>query len=721
MVRKNIVLANFVLAVCLIILLSANVSNAQPCLTSNITLTNNSNFVCTSGWIKVTTPTTLQNSNLTAKGIIINNTFTLKGASLLNVSEFLNYGNTTLQSNVPKGYSLVNEGFITLKRPIFLNFTIFINNGKIIDRNYIGNGGNSSGYSFGEGGSFPDSYAGSGAASIGREDSADNGGRTLVAGGEAYNLCQGGCGRLPSPFNVSGRNVSELLLNYTFNLSLLNSAGGADFNGNGSSVVNGGSGVFPLVIISKEFTNNGLITDEGQSINYSNVPDWKWALTGGIVGPGSGGVIQSISGSFLSNGTMNVSGGRVYLSKSMNKSLGFTSPYIYNLSELAHGGSGRVFFFKATKSLLLEALPAYNITISNTNSSTNGSISNTNKTVNVTWDRPKTYEVAADLAKNYGCGLEGISVNLTPDGSNKTYTFNLSHYIIFNSISKYATLSVYGDSPILNYYQKTENVSLNNQSYYFPGAGDLAVGININASGNFTSVMNSANETQTSTSKNLEIFLPIGRYNLTLNGSGTLYNYSFYVSQNCMGRENITLLPGKAYYDYNGMTIPLYFYTKTIYRTRTINNSVGSTYYSIKNYGNENSSQLLRLDYKILDYLSSINTSVLGKSQKYNYSTLLEELNASKPADNRSNSALDISLYQSGLDMYTSYNTGKVIKDQFVMPGNSASINLSYGNSTIEIALSKPDSQSTLSQFETGAIKFIEYIPSAFMGLLGGL
>ncbi len=276
-----------------------NNSKAQTCYNNNITLTNSSKFVCTSEWVNVINPVDLYNVTLIAKGIIINNTFELKGNSSVNISDIINNANFTLDSDLSNGEVFINSGTVFMEKPVFLNFSYFFNKGEIYDQNYIGNGGNSLGYSKGEGGSFPHSYAGSGGASI-QNNSANDGGRTLAEPGQAYVLCHlNGCGDTSGvskeSLAVEGNHVNSTLSNYTFNLSLLNSAGGADFNAVGNNLVNGGSGVFPLIIISERFENHGLISDKGQSINYSAIPYGKEALQAGIVGAGGGGVVEVIS------------------------------------------------------------------------------------------------------------------------------------------------------------------------------------------------------------------------------------------------------------------------------------------------------------------------------------------------------------------------------------------------------------------------------------------
>ena len=296
MISKNIRTEIFVilcLSVILITLSSFNKVNALSCLNVNITLNNSSSSLCTYQWVKVIQPTNLRNATITAKGIIIDNTFNLSKNSLLNVSKILNNKIFYLGSNISNGYLFINYGTVILSHPIFLNFTVFSNYGKIQNRHYLYNGGHPYDYNYCEGGSFPYSYGGSGGAGI--SNSGCDGGSTLAAGGEAEMFDVSS--ELPVVYyNTSGAHVSNVLSNYTFNLSFLDSAGGGSFNNNSAPAISGGSGVFPLVIISDNFSNYGQILNNGQSINYSNLSNNKELLKEGVVGAGGGGTVLIISG-----------------------------------------------------------------------------------------------------------------------------------------------------------------------------------------------------------------------------------------------------------------------------------------------------------------------------------------------------------------------------------------------------------------------------------------
>ncbi len=688
--------------------------NAQSCLNTNITLTNSLHLVCTSQWIKIVNPVSLYNATLISKGIIINNTFELKGNSLLNASSIINLGNFTLNSNLSNGYNFVNKGKIFLEHPIFINFTSFLNNGSIYNENYLGNGGNSKGYDYGMGGSFLNSYAGSGGGSI-QNNSANDGGSTLAKPGIGYVLCyKNGCdsnsGAILYPPNVSGNKVTASPLNYTFNLSLLNSAGGADFNGNYSGFVNGTSGVFPLIIISKEFANHGLITDEGQPINYSDIPNGKQALENGIVGAGGGGIVEVISKEIIANGTINVSGGRIYISKALNASLDSIYPDVYNLSVLGDGGAGNVFEFKASNSLLLRSLPNYNVTF--------GNISNSTSTLNNVENDP-SYSIKVTLANDYSCSTNGIHVKLISNNSIDNFPLNQSFSL--NTASNRAQLQLYGTNPLINYYA-TKNISLSNKTFYFTAKDNLTVNLGVSSLGfgiNITSY--SIQLKKLNVSHELMVQLPIGRYNLTVYNKTNSYNYSFYVSPNCLGYENLSFFPKKSYYTYDGLNISNTPFL--VNRTQIVKTVSENVYYAPQSCQEQNISQLIALDKQIMTAINSLNNSIGKASQKPNYSLFFNEINKTDPFLYKMNSYTqpNISLNETGFDMYSYSSGGNLTKDKFILSGNQGIINLSYGNESISMYISKQHNANPFAAFESGVIKVIEYVPSTFMGFLGGL
>ncbi len=722
MTNKKMLLMIFTVVLLIVFFSSISYSNAQSCLNYNVTLTNNSKgFVCTYKWIEVNNPTSIINTTLEAKGIIINNTLILNGNSSFNISNVINFGNLTLAADIFKGNLILNKGLIILKKPIFMNFTSFLNYGKIFDKNFVGNNGLGD-YEFSMNYNFPNSYAGSGGGSI-QNNSADNGGATLVSGGTGYVLCHKfyeACESwdfsLPK---VSGNHVNVSLKNYTFNLSLLSSAGGANFNGFSNYLLNGGSGVFPLIIISDNFTNYGLITNKGQSINYSALPYGKEALEEGIVGAGGGGIVEILAKNFIANGSINVSGGKIYISKALNSSLNLTKPLSYNLSDLGDGGSGNVFMFKAPKELLLRSLPVKNTTIYNNTITT--------KSQNINKTAIRGYNLTTKIANPYGCNTNNIYVNLTVGNHKNNYIFELGQDMLINSSNQNATLSLYGSNPIIKYY-KNSSITLANKTFYLPNRNSISINLNINSKNNFAGVLSGYTnhyKMNFNTNKTLKINLTKGNYTLSLYNETHHYNYTFYVSQNCMGYENLSFYPGKQFYSYNGLNISVDGYKTTIYRyvPKVLNKTISNNYYNLDSCNNENLSQIVNLDYKILNSLSAINKSILNTTKKQNYTTLVKEIRSSIATDpknyNLNSKQTNVpSFAVSGLQLYSFIQKNNTAKGNFVLLSNNASLNISYGNSSIEITLIRKQKQSNIfNSFESAFLKAFEYLPQAFLGV----
>jgi hypothetical protein len=730
MINKNITLVIFLLSIILVLPFMIGNTFAQTCSNVNVTLTNSSNFVCTSQWIRITNSIQLNNAILRSKGIIIDNTFRLTGNSLLNSSIIINHADFTLAANLSKGYIFRNEGNINLEKPIFLNFTNFFNNGSIYDKNYMNNGGTSTSYYLGVK-NFPESYAGSGAGSISNE-SASNGGGTLAAPGSGYVLCnKDGCGNGGGELNtaipnISGNHVSYLPLNYTFNLSLLESAGGADFNGPYNNLINGGSGVFPLIIISKEFSNKGTITNRGQSINYSKIPNGKLALEGGVVGAGGGGILEIIAGKIENNGTMNVSGGKIYISPQMNSSLSMVYPDVYNLSYLGNGGEGNILEFKAGGNLLVESLPAGNnsIPLGNSDNITEGNNYGSGNQTLSSKANATVYSFKALLANDYGCSTKNIYIKVSnPNSSAITQNTQLGDNLTIITNSSKAQLELYGKNPILNYYNKKINVNLSNTSYYFKSLSDITLNLFVQKDNNLSiTLANKSKQVIASNVSQYSLKLPVGRYNITLYNATNRYVYTIYLSQNCLGYENISLEPGKPYYYYDGLNISNYKAIFSIYKTKIINYTAKNVYYNTEVNQLQNLSQLTKMDSEILKYITSMNESISKLSHLQNYSSFVDNLNSAllktaKPSDNQA----VMSINESGFDSYY-YKTGSnETENKLVMYGNSGMINISYGNKSLKLLISKKNSPSVFTTFESTFVRAIEYVPTTFMGLLGGI
>ena len=693
-------------------------AHAVSCVDSNITLSNLSQSVCTYQWIAVTTPTYLSNINITAKGIIINSTFVLGGNSSLNASTLINRGITVLNGTLSNGGNFSNYGEITLEKPLFINFTYFVNEGEIFNKHYINNGGFGN-YSFGIGGSYLYSYAGSGGASL-QNNSADNGGNTLVLGGEACVLSdKSDC------LNVSGNHVTSRPFTYSFNLSILNSAGGADFNGQHNALTKAGSGVFPLIIISKYFANYGVIFNNGQSINYSDVPDNIEALKAGVVGAGGGGVIEAISQNFIYNGTINVSGGAVYIGRLLNSSLNMSYPDSYNLSNLGKGGYGNAFFFNAPNSLLAISLPNYIWPYGNISS-----YSSPNNPTNVT-----KIDFNVRLSNPLNCDLDKIYVNLSGISNKSEFTevvpLNNSD-LVLNSTSQNLSLKLFGDNPVLNYYPQQLNFAISNisnNSYLevpyssrlplrFNFAGDAGFGFYIESGGIY--LLNA-----TRASNNYTFALEQGPYNLSFYNKTSFYNYTIYNAPNCIGYENFTFYP-KSYYLYDGLNI-----SNRIFEGITATASAPATnsyYYSSVSTSCQNLTNLIQLDKQILYSLNTINDSIQNTSYAAD-GALLERLfnkiqNTAYSPPIQALSSMDVAQFSfndTGLNLVYSAEEGNVTKYMLELGGSNGTVNINYGGKSLTLTISQKPQHSIMAALEKTFVTSITYIPYFFSSIFRGI
>jgi hypothetical protein len=698
----------------LILLLSFGNSNAFSCSNQNVTLTASSSFICTSGWVNVISPVSLANATILAKGLFINNTLSITKNSTLNISTIINKGNTTINARLLSGNVLENYGTLALERPIFINFSYFLNKGVIINKNYLNNGGYTDAYSNCEGESYPFSYAGSGGGSLAVYSQCD-GGNTLA---------KGGIGQVTSYLNKalypvhtsSGNHVSSTLFNYSFNLSILDSAGGAAYNNvnNTSLFMRGGSGVLPLIIISKVFNNTGEIYNQGQSINYSAIKNASEFLKAGIVGAGGGGSIEVISSSFINNGTFNVSGGKIYLSSGL--------PPGYNASDLGYGGEGNVFFFKANNKLLLDSIHNYLWGQTQQNDyNLNHSSNYSNKTQN--------YLVIVKFQPILDCSLKGIDINLKGNYNNNSFleTKPLSDPVFsVNSSIRNLYLYVSGSSQLIHYYEGS-NVVLGNDSNTSTETLNLtkyvSVSISFEGRQNLRFYLFKGNNVVYSgkTSSNISTLeLEDGKYNLSIENGSDNYTYGLYAGPNCLGYENITILPGKPYYIYNSLNVSAAPFIA--YKTNNITKNVID--YKYVNSCDFNVSALMGMDKAILNSIYSINNSISSNKVNYadeltreiNYTNyILKEYNAKDPQNLHG-----IYINQAGLNLLSYYNNGNFTKEVFQI-NNNGTINLSYGNKTVEIVLAKKPQQNFFASMENGIIKAFSYIPSLFLAFLGGL
>ncbi|MGC8533377.1 MAG: hypothetical protein ACP5MV_01970 [Candidatus Parvarchaeum sp.] len=716
-----------ILLVVFILLLSFGSSFGVSCYNQNITLTNHSNFVCTSQWVNVERPVSLISKNISAKGIFINNTFSITGNSTLNVSTLINKGNTTINATLLGGINFENYGVLLLKKPIFINFSYFLNKGIIINQNYLNNGGYTNAYlsyngnNYGCGGeSYPFSYAGSGGGSL-ANFSACNGGNTLVIGGPGQVTSYLNKVLYP-PIDSFGKHVYSSLSNYSFNLSLLNSAGGASYNGvnNSSFYMRGGSGVLPLIIISKSFNNTGEIYNQGQSINYSDIKNASKFIDFGIVGAGGGGIIEVISSEFINNGTFNVSGGSIQLNSPLSL------PKDYSSANLGYGGVGNVFLFKANPKLLLASIPSYQWSRALQD----------NYVVNYSENYSKklqNYSVIVKIQSPLGCSLNGIYVNLKGIYNNSTFLetkpINNSIFSVNSSI-KNIYLYLSGRNPITHYYNGLNlvfNKFSNNSVENFNLSKYIPVNISFEGKKNLSFNILEGNKTLYSdTLLPNSIFLELkqGKYLLSFANSSDNYTYGLYVEPNCLGYENITISPGKSYYLYDSLNVSTTPFIK--YKIETVTKNI--TEYRDINSCNFNISSLINLNKEMLEGIYSINHSIsMALNRNVNYTNLLssEENYTNYVLKAYSNkgpkNTQGIYLNETGLDLLSYYSKGNLTKEVFQI-NNNGTINVNYGlNKSIKIILTKRTHQNFFVSTENYIIKVFSYLPSLFMGFLGGL
>ncbi|MCL4399046.1 hypothetical protein M1293_00840 [Candidatus Parvarchaeota archaeon] len=230
--------------------------------------------ITTNGWV-VLEPNDTLNTNgfsLCAAGVYIE-----KGADLLMTNNsriqtniLLNYGTINETTGLlVSGENLTNNGTVSLGSQNFLNFTSIYNKGIITHNNFIRNATN-----------FRLSFAGSGGGAAGFISNAEEpGGYTLATGGAAGVDTKG----------YNGGTPLEKLPSYSFNFSLLDSASGGAVENvpNCCGYAPGGFGVFPLVILSFSFKNNGVIANNG-----GNGGGGLNSYYSGNTGGGGGGVVE---------------------------------------------------------------------------------------------------------------------------------------------------------------------------------------------------------------------------------------------------------------------------------------------------------------------------------------------------------------------------------------------------------------------------------------------
>jgi len=431
-------------------------------------------------------------------------------------------------------------------------------------------------------------------------------------------------------------------------------------------------------------------------------------------------LIEVIAGAFVSNGTFNVSGGQIYLNSSLKL------PTDYTVSNLGYGGNGNVFLFKANNKLLLNSLPTYNWNQTWQNNYNLNYSENSSKKI-------QNYSIVVKVQSPLSCSLNGIYVNLKGTYNNNSFLESqLLNNPIFsiNTSIKNLYISLSGNNPLIHYYSRLpvvlsniSNISIErlNLTKYLP------VSISFNSSQNLSfNLLNGNNSifSGTTLSKPILLELKKGNYHLSFGNNSENYTYDIGVAPNCLGYENITIIPGKPYYFYNSLNISSEPFK--IYKTDTITKNI--TDYKDVNSCNFNVSGLVSLDKEILDNLYSMNNSISAVSKnKFNYTNMLSrEINYTDYVLNAysrkgSQTPQKIYLNQTGLNLLSYYNNGNFTKEVFQI-NNNGTINLSYGiNKSVEIVLTKKVQQNFFVSTENDIIKAFSYIPSLFLGFLGGL
>ncbi|MEM0143699.1 MAG: hypothetical protein QXL94_07090, partial [Candidatus Parvarchaeum sp.] len=332
-----------------------------------------------------------------------------------------------------------------------------------------------------------------------------------------------------------------------------------------------------------------------------------------------------------------------------------------------------------------------------------------------------------------GCSLKGVYVNLKGYYNNNSFlelrSINNPVFLVNNSV-KNLSLYLSGNNPLIYYYNalnlnltNTSNASveeLNLTKYFHINLGFIG-----NQRLNFSLLEGKSTIFSGPEPLKLQSFNLIqGKYSLLFNNGSDNYTYNLYVGPNCLGYENITILPGRSYYIYDSLNISSIPFT--VYKTNQLINTVNN--YQVENSCNSNISVLINLDKSILSGLFSINNSIyMASNSKINYTSILDrEINYTNYVLNTYDTKLiqkpnTLSFNQSGLTVLSYYNKGNFTKEVLKLD-NNGTINLSYGtNSRMQIIVTTGNTPNIFVTTEKDIMKAFSYVPSLFLGFLGGL
>ncbi len=393
--------------------------------------------------------------------------------------------------------------------------------------------------------------------------------------------------------------------NYTFNYSLLDSAGGGSTNGN-SNYESGGSGVRPLTIIAYSFTNVGIISNQGQSISVGSQDS---------SGGGGGGIIQVLyEGSYTNEGTFNVSGGAV----------SDTSPGAY---VGGNGGKGKALVFEVGPGIMNKSnvyplftasaeLP-FMLEVKNNADSCSSYLPNIS--LHVTQTASTSFGNVTLINQNFPMSALGtiyFYLYNTSDSTVSFYFYNSGQYNVNSPLPLSTSFS------FSNAESDLETVATPTVNLSTPKNPINQININFNEvqpTFNFE-LMNSPNATSNytvyNTNDSFSLFLEVGVYMLTFQKQGyPPSEYTFTNIFDCGRQNNLTIYPGKYFYVFDGINTSDPF----IYSSLTQESSV--TYNNTKFIIYNNTS--------LSDYNYTINDStILNSFENYTkyYSSQLNEL-----------------------------------------------------------------------------------------------
>ncbi len=589
-----------------------------------------SNNIVTDNWLIIPPNTTLitNNYNITAcKGIKIEKGGSLiqdyvssnnqplpskyKIPSAITTNVLVNDGTFDIYGKLNPGILFFNNGSVFIAAQNFINFSDFINykDGIVTHENYLYNGGGLDA----PGGSVPGSLAGSGgggAAALGYLSSGYAGGSTYAAGG------QGGSGENQSNISAMmgkpGSSVSGSLENYTFNLNELSSAGGGDAAGCFQNpCVAGGSGVYPLFIISNVFVNNGSIRNQGGAVSF------QYGDANSLGGSGGGGIIMILyAESYKNNGNFNISGGpeqtmgdkyvipggvggpgKVFSFKigaNQLSNAGLLPNFSLNLSAFYDIGECRgvlhpVFWEEQT----LDGFTIYNSTVTSSGNSTALSF--------YYYPSSLVSYKATNTNRSFLFGNGSSAVNQTLG------------YLLNTSDNRSLLIDTTPTGYALSH--NSANLSFSNGGFF--GAFNVSV---INSTGGLLGSYSYKNDTYDTIGT-----LPTGVYTIELsNGKTYPIEYQITNTFNCFSANQFKLYPMADLYEENGLNITDYpSYIKPIQQNLSyINGSLSAILSQMSRYHNQTDSIISEASGQIIKNLSSIGAA--GQSYS-NYISAITE------------------------------------------------------------------------------------------------